>query len=115
MRKQVETKDIQEWSLIGQQIRESRKKRRLTQSRLAEMVGVSDDTIGRLERGKANDVPFLLICRIGRALEISLECLCPEVMLKNELRTADPEKASHNVERLYEIVKEMELLITKGE
>lgn len=39
-------------SFIGQKIREFRKKKKLSQAALAEMVGLSDKHIGRIEAGK---------------------------------------------------------------
>ena len=39
-------------SFIGQKIREFRKKKKLSQAELAEMVGLSDKHIGRIEAGK---------------------------------------------------------------
>ena len=64
MRKQPQTSDLQHWRLIGEQIRKKREAIGMTQTGLAELVGTSDDTISRVERGRANDVSFLLICKI---------------------------------------------------
>ena len=52
--------------LIGQKIKEYRKKNKLTQSELAEMVDLSDKHIGRIEAGRylPNFLSFLRILEV---------------------------------------------------
>ena len=113
MRKQPQTSDLQHWRLIGERIRKKREAIGMTQTGLAELVGTSDDTISRVERGRANDVSFLLICKICKALEVSLVFLCPAGLRTEKIRVLDPQKAHDNADRLFEIVKEAEQLITR--
>jgi len=56
---------------IGQQIRKERKKRKLSQERLAELCNLSADYIGKIERGK--QLPTLkTMYRIAKMLNTSL-------------------------------------------
>ncbi len=60
--------------LLGAQVREHRQMRGLTQSQLAERVGVETETISRLERGSA--LPSLLkIEELAAALDVSVAAL----------------------------------------
>lgn len=57
--------------LLGANIRQLRKKRRLTQEGLAEMCGIHYKFLGGIERGNAN--PTLTVLRkIAKAMNVSL-------------------------------------------
>jgi len=59
---------------MGARIRELRKKKRLTQERLAERVDISTPFLGHIERG--NRTPSLeTLVRIANALETTLDVL----------------------------------------
>lgn len=56
---------------LGSRIREERKRNRLTQERLAELVDLSVDYIGYIERGK--QAPYLkTLERIAKALNVEV-------------------------------------------
>lgn len=70
---------------FGKRVKEERKRRDITQEQLAEYVGVSDDTIKRIEKGQSVklDVAFnlALILRIPIQLLLpaqdGIDDLCP--------------------------------------
>lgn len=60
--------------LFGRRLRTSRKRRQLTQERLADAVSMSVDMIGRLERGTAQP-SFETLARLSTALEVDVAYL----------------------------------------
>lgn len=58
-------------SNFGKRLRELRDKKGLTQEDLAEIVGVHQTYIGKIETGKAN-ISLMLMYKITRALDITL-------------------------------------------
>lgn len=56
---------------FGQRLKELRDEKGLTQEDLAEIVGVHQTYIGKIETGKAN-VSLLLMYKLTRALNITL-------------------------------------------
>ena len=64
---------MNEVSLIdfGKRIRELRKEQNLTQSELAEKIGLSTNFIGMVERGERN-ITILKVFKIAAALSVSL-------------------------------------------
>jgi transcriptional regulator with XRE-family HTH domain len=60
--------------LFGTSLRETRKRRALSQERLAELTGLSTNYIGEMERGlKAPGLP--VIVRLARALDVGVNDL----------------------------------------
>lgn len=57
---------------IGLQIAEARKKRGLTQARLAELVGVDRANIGKIETGKYN-VSIDILSRVCNAMDCEIK------------------------------------------
>ena len=63
---------------IGQQIRDTRKKRGLTQKKLGELLGVSESAVNRYESGKVN--PSLeMLEKIAIALTTELKVYFDEI------------------------------------
>jgi len=62
--------------LFGTSLRETRKRRGLSQERLAELTGLSTNYVGEMERGlKAPGLP--VIVRLARALDVGVnDLLC---------------------------------------
>jgi len=56
---------------LGRRVRELRKRKRLTQTELAEKAGIDPKYIGQIERGETNPTVRLL-ANIAQALDISL-------------------------------------------
>jgi transcriptional regulator with XRE-family HTH domain len=57
--------------LFGTSLRETRKRRGLSQERLAELTGLSTNYVGEMERGlKAPGLP--VIVRLARALDVGI-------------------------------------------
>ena len=54
---------------LGKRIRELRKKRGISQEKLAELASVHENHIRRIERGEANP-SYLVVLRIARALGV---------------------------------------------
>ena len=60
---------------IGVKISYYRKLSGLTQERLAEQIGISTNTLGRLERGRYNNISLSLLLDIARGLKIDFRKL----------------------------------------
>jgi transcriptional regulator with XRE-family HTH domain len=59
---------------IAERVRQARSRRRLTQAQLAEATGITDETIGRIERAACEPSLSSLVA-IATALEVSLDAL----------------------------------------
>lgn len=58
--------------VVGSQVARLRRERQITQAQLAELIGVTTETISRLERGLT--IPSLrTLARISQALHVSLK------------------------------------------
>jgi transcriptional regulator with XRE-family HTH domain len=68
---------------LARRIRAFRKLKRLTQSELADEVGVSIAIIGAVERG-ARKAEGLLIGRIAEALDVEKKDLLPPVLVSSK-------------------------------
>jgi transcriptional regulator with XRE-family HTH domain len=58
---------------IGQNIRHERKRRKLTQGQLAEVLGMSRATISQIENGTVQEIGFRKILRILEVLGLELK------------------------------------------
>lgn len=58
-------KDIQDW-LIGEAIKQTRKKQQLTQKQLGELMGVKEAQVSKIESGKS--ISFSTIVRAFKAM-----------------------------------------------
>lgn len=58
--------------ILGQRLKDKREKANLTQAQLAEMVGLSTNFIGMVERGERN-TKFVNVYRLVSALNSTLE------------------------------------------
>lgn len=59
---------------IGKQIRCNRKKKKYTQSELAEKIGISDQHLSHIELARTKP-SFSVLLAISRALEVDINCL----------------------------------------
>jgi transcriptional regulator with XRE-family HTH domain len=57
---------------IGAHIRKERKKRKMTQATLANMLGMSRTTIGQIENGTVQDVGIRKLIRILEVLDLEI-------------------------------------------
>jgi transcriptional regulator with XRE-family HTH domain len=57
--------------VFGSNIKELRKRRRLTQEKLAEMAGISPNYLGEVERGEKN-MTALIAWKLSQALDVSI-------------------------------------------
>jgi len=57
---------------IGQQIRQERKKRKLSQAKLASLLGMSRTTIGQIENGTVSEIGIRKLIRILDTLDLEL-------------------------------------------
>lgn len=58
---------------IGQNIREERKKRKLSQAQLANLLGMSRTTISQIENGIVQDIGIRKIIRILEILNLEIK------------------------------------------
>lgn len=85
-------KDI-DFASIGNRIREARKKAKLTQEQLAEMVDTSKTTIGTIENGgNTNGGSVDLFVKIAIALNISLDSLFEIEAAQSEISIPNEKK-----------------------
>jgi transcriptional regulator with XRE-family HTH domain len=69
---------------LGSRIKEERTKSRLTQEKLAELVGCNDSYIGQIERGNKN--PSLeMIVNIANALNVTVDFLLADNVKLDQL------------------------------
>lgn len=57
---------------IGQQIKQARKQRKLSQAELAKMLGMSRTTIGQIENGTVQEIGVRKLIRILETLKLEL-------------------------------------------
>jgi transcriptional regulator with XRE-family HTH domain len=57
---------------IGRHIREERKRRKISQTQLAELLGMSRSTISQIENGIIQDIGIRKIIRILEVLELEI-------------------------------------------
>lgn len=74
----------QEQQKIGELIRQQRKKKKLTQTQLAQFLDVGTQAISDYEKGKIKVIPFEKRVKLARILEISLADLLYENEKKGE-------------------------------
>ena len=98
--KNCETTEKISW-IFQQRVKEERRKNCITQEQLAESIGVSIDTIKRIENGKGAklDVAY----NIAAALRVPLESLLPQQKyLSNDSLT----QGIHNIKQISESLLE---------
>ena len=62
-----------EFYKIGKKIREIRKERKLTQIELSKKIGITRQTLSKLEQGDISRVSLLVFIKILNAIEYELE------------------------------------------
>ncbi len=68
-----------DWKTLGRKIRRARRDQDLTQSKLAEIVGVHHITISRIENGQMPGVTLALIVKLSEALNLSMDDLISDL------------------------------------
>lgn len=61
--------------ILGQRILLRRRDKRLTQAELGKHVGISGNTIARIERGRIQDLAGSVIAKVAEALDTSTDYL----------------------------------------
>ena len=61
--------------ILGQRILLRRRDKRLTQEELGKYVGISGNTIARIERGRIQDLSGSVIAKVAETLETSTDYL----------------------------------------
>ena len=61
--------------ILGQRILLRRRDKRLTQAELGKHVGISSNTIARIERGRIQDLGGSIIAKVAEALDTSTDYL----------------------------------------
>ena len=75
---------------IGQRIRRERKQRKMSQSALAELLGMSRSTISQIENGTVQDIGVRKLIRILEVLDLELRVrLAGSPPTLDELREGD--------------------------
>lgn len=62
-------------SAFGQQVKQQRKARQLTQDELAEAAGVCRATVARVESGRGDSITLVVFCQLFHALNITPNAL----------------------------------------
>ena len=75
---------------IGNYIRQERKKRKLSQAKLGELLGMSRTTIGQIENGTIQDIGVRKLIRILEILDLELRVrIASDRPTLDELRDED--------------------------
>lgn len=99
---------------IGKFIADERKKKKYTQRQLAEIIGISDKTVSKWERGNGFPEASLLLPLCG-ALEISVnELLAGERVSEYEYRKKAEENMVNMIREKEENIKRMRLTVITG-
>lgn len=78
--------------MVGKRIKTLRKEKNLTAAQLANIVGVTQSALTKLENGDSGK-RFEILVRLARALGVSIDALFPEMDAPQEdaaLQTAQP-------------------------
>lgn len=78
--------------MVGKRIKTLRKEKNLTAAQLANIVGVTQSALTKLENGDSGK-RFEILVRLARALGVSIDALFPEMDAQQEdaaLQTAEP-------------------------
>lgn len=78
--------------MVGKRIKTLRKEKNLTAAQLANIVGVTQSALTKLENGDSGK-RFEILVRLARALGVSIDALFPEMDAPQEgaaLQTAEP-------------------------
>lgn len=67
--------------MIGKNIRNWRKKRRLSQEKLARLADISLNTLTKIESGFAKKPTIQTVVKLAKALNISLDELIKEIIV----------------------------------
>ena len=60
---------------IGDRLHDARRKRRMSQTELAELAGVSNVNISQLERGQRTNITIETLVRLAESLHVSTDYL----------------------------------------
>ena len=74
---------------VGQRVRELRKKRRVQQKKLAQMVGVSPGALTNFEKGRRR-ISLDWLQKISEALDTPMAYFLPEERAKSRITAGDP-------------------------
>jgi len=95
---------------IGQQIKNERGKRKLTQEKLAELCGLSTDYIGKIERGK--QLPTLkTLHHIARVLNTTLSHLLDFDIKTRRVHEAQQLLKKQSPETIQQVIQVIKALI----
>ena len=68
-----------DWSIVGQKIKQQRKNKKITQYELANLIGKTENSIRKYEKGLVN-IPVDVLKLIAKSLEISVYDLINQVI-----------------------------------
>lgn len=105
--------------MLGQRIKELRKKRKMTQYDLAQLLGISSSAIGMYEQDR-RDPNYELILKISEIFEVTVDYLlsnddtevCAELVYKTKSKKND---LSDMVKQFKEQIMQQQGLMFKGE
>lgn len=86
--------------MVGKRIKTLRKEKNLTAAQLANIVGVTQSALTKLENGDSGK-RFEILVRLARALGVSIDALFPEMDAPQEdaaLQTAEPTTEKDDLE-----------------
>ena len=63
---------------IGLKIKQARKQKRLTQTELADILGLKKSAISKYEKGRIKKIPFVIRAILVKVLDLNYQDLCLE-------------------------------------
>lgn len=110
-----------DWSVVGQMIKQQRKSKKITQLELANLIGKTESSIRKYEKGLVN-IPVEVLKLIAKKLEISVYDLTSQAIL-DEMFPEEAQRAQKfsdikrgfivMLEEIYGTVKIKELVVQK--
>lgn len=104
---------------IGQRIREARKKKKLSQSELSELLNISPSHMSDIENGKTN-IGLDIFMHITQILEVSADWLLQtnvptvHMLLNAEAHTLLADCSPSEIQTLLKLMKEIKLAIRQA-
>ena len=99
-----------EWEILAKNIRKYRQRKGLLQTDLAAKVGLSSDSISKIELGKERNIGFKYLVAICRELDAPIEELLLESPRWLTLRIVASEKNIKVVEAIIQVFKNLNLV-----
>ena len=102
------------WENVGKRVRELRNERNLSQTEFGNMLGISGQYFGKIERGKMN-ISANLIVKICDITEVSADYILFGIIEPNRIAEALDGLSKEQIQIVLEIIKKVaNFIITDG-